>query len=104
MDFGQPIGSEPGFQRPAVIVSSDRFNRSRINTVIVTAVTTNARLAAMPGNVQLEASVAGLPKDCVVNVSQTLVVDRVRLTERIGSLQATHMSRVSNGLRLVLAL
>ena len=104
MDFGQPIGSEPGFQRPAVIVSSDRFNRSRISTVIVTAVTSNARLAAMPGNVQLEAGVAGLPKDCVVNVSQTLVVDRVRLTERIGSLQATHMSRVSNGLRLVLAL
>ncbi|MEX0790499.1 MAG: type II toxin-antitoxin system PemK/MazF family toxin, partial [Actinomycetota bacterium] len=30
VDFGEPAGSEPGYRRPAAVVSSDRFNRSRI--------------------------------------------------------------------------
>jgi mRNA interferase MazF len=103
VDFGEPLGSEPGYRRPALIVSSDRFNRSRIATVIVSAVTSNLRLAAAPGNVELAAGTAGLPKDCVVNVSQTLVVDRARLTEPIGTLAFHIMRRVDDGLRLVFA-
>ncbi|MCI1746954.1 MAG: type II toxin-antitoxin system PemK/MazF family toxin [Acidipropionibacterium sp.] len=104
VDFGEPLGSEPGYRRPALIVSSDRFNRSRISTVIVTAITSSLRLAAAPGNVELEAGEAGLPKDCVVNVSQTLVIDRSRLAQPAGLLEPHLMSRVDDGLRLVLAL
>ena len=36
-DFGEPFGSEPGYERPVLVVSSDRYNRSRIGTVIVTS-------------------------------------------------------------------
>ena len=39
IDFGEPVGSEPAYLRPALVVSSDRFNRSRIATVIVSAIT-----------------------------------------------------------------
>ena len=60
-DFGEPFGSEPGYERPVLVVSSDRYNRSRIGTVIVTALTSNMRLAAAPGNVDQRAGgVAGL--------------------------------------------
>ncbi|WP_103061612.1 type II toxin-antitoxin system PemK/MazF family toxin [Actinomyces qiguomingii] len=102
LDFGDPIGSKPGYRRPALIVSSDRFNRSRIATVIVSAITSNLRLAAAPGNVGIERGEAGLSKQCVVNVSQTLVVDRSRLSDRIGVLPAHLLNRVDDGLRLVL--
>lgn len=104
IDFGVPIGSEPGFRRPAVVVSSDRFNRSRIGTVIVTVLTSNLRLAAAPGNVTLKSGDGGIPKECVVNVSQTMVVDRSRLDEAIGALPASLVGRVDEGLRLVFAL
>lgn len=103
-DFGEPLGSEPGFRRPAVVVSSDRFNRSRIRTVVVTPVTSNLRLAASPGNVELPVGAAGLSKASVVNVCQPLVVDRARLVALIGALDSVSMHRVSNGLRLVLDL
>ena len=103
-DFGEPFGSEPGYERPVLVVSSDRYNRSRIGTVIVTALTSNMRLAAAPGNVELEQGDEGLPKDCVVNVSQTLVVDRLRMVRAIGVLPRHLMNRVDAGLRLVLAL
>lgn len=104
VDFGEPIGSEPGYERPALVVSSDRFNRSRIATVLVTAVTSNLRLAAMPGNVEVERGDAELPKAGVVNVSQTMVVDRSRLARFVGTLPIHLMRQVDDGLRLVLAL
>ena len=87
-----------------LIVSSDRFNRSRIATVIVAAVTTSARAAAAPGNVPLVAGTAGLDRDCTVNVSQLLTVDRTDLEEPLGVLDSRTIRRVDDGLRLVLSL
>lgn len=103
-DFGEPVGSEPGYRRPALVVSSDRFNRSRIRTVIVTAVTSNMRLASAPGNVVVATGAAGLAKHSVVNVTQTMVVDRSRLTTLAGRLPPTLLRQVDDGLRLVLGL
>ena len=103
-DLGEPRGSAPGYRRPVLIVSSDRFNRSRIATVIVAAVTTSARAAAAPGNVPLVAGTAGLDRDCTVNVSQLLTVDRTDLEEPLGVLDSRTIRRVDDGLRLVLSL
>ncbi len=38
----EPSGSEPGYKRPFVIVQSNLFNRSRIGTVVVCALTSNS--------------------------------------------------------------
>jgi len=46
----EPRGSEPGYRRPVVVVSSDDFNQSKIGTVIVAMITSNIRLAGAPGN------------------------------------------------------
>ncbi|MGH3569662.1 MAG: type II toxin-antitoxin system PemK/MazF family toxin [Pseudonocardia sp.] len=104
VDFGEPVGSTPGFRRPALVVSSDRFNRSRISTVIVAAITSNMRLAEAPGNVELPQRAGGLPKPSVVNVSQLLTVDRAMLEQHIGSLDPPHVRTVDAGLRLVLGM
>lgn len=104
IDFGEPVGSAPGYRRPAVVVSSDRFNRSRIGTVIVAAVTSNLRLADAPGNVALPAQGTGLTKRSVVNVSQLVVVDRQILDGRIGLVPSAALPAVDAGLRLVLGL
>ena len=104
VDFGDLVGSEPGYRRPAVIVSSDRFNSSNIATVIVCAVTSNLRLSQAPGNVELVSGTAGLSKPSVVNVSQTLVINKSRLFQRAGSLGLVDMRRIDDGLRLVLEL
>jgi mRNA interferase MazF len=87
-----------------VVVSSDRFNRSRLNTVIVAAITTSARAAAAPGNVALAAGTAGLDRDCAINVSQLLTVDRADLDQPSGMLDTAVTRRVDDGLRLVLGL
>jgi len=100
----EPSGSGPGFRRPLLIVSADGFNRSSIKTVIGAIITSNLRLADVPGNVRLPVRGTGLERPSVVNVSQIITVDRSFLTERIGKLNSPHLTEVENGLRLVLSL
>lgn len=100
----EPRGSEPGYRRPVLVVQADAFNESRIGTVLVATLTTNLRLAEAPGNLRLPRRCAGLPRECVVNVSQVLTLDRRFLAARVGSLPAATMEAVDEGLRLVLSL
>ena len=99
-----PRGSGPGFRRPVLIIQSDSFNVSRIQTIVVAVITSNLQLASAPGNVLLKKRASGLPKDSVVNVSQLLTVDRSVLSPAAQSLAGDQMDRVDEGLRLVLAL
>lgn len=103
-DLGLPRGSAPALRRPVVIVSADEFNRSSLRTVTVAVVTTNVRLAALPGNVALPADATALPEDSVVNVTQVATIDRDALEERVGALPSWLMGKVDDGLRLALAL
>lgn len=103
-DLDEPRGSEPGYRRPVLVVQSDAFNRSRIQTVLVVLLTSNLRLVEAPGNVLIPAKPAGLPKDSVANVSQLLTLDRDFLLERTGKLPPRLMAQVDAGLKVVLAL
>lgn len=100
----RPRGSEPGFRRPVLVVQSDEFNRSRINTVIVVPLTSNMRLASAPGNVALGRRETGLPKSSVANVSQVATVDKRTLTHRVRAVPKSRLDEVELGLRLVLSL
>lgn len=104
VDFGEPFGSEPGFKRPALVVQADPFNASTIATVVVVPLTRSVGLASAPGNVLCRPRDTGLRHPSVANVSQVTVADRRRLRERAGSVTDRVMTRVDEGLRLVLGL
>jgi mRNA interferase MazF len=87
-----------------LVISADAFNRSRIKTVTVAAITSNLRLAAAPGNVALAAGSAGLDRDSVINVSQAVTLDKRDLSARLGNLDDLKMEQVDAGLRLGLGL
>jgi mRNA interferase MazF len=99
-----PAASEPGYRRPLLIIQSDDFNRSRINTVIAVVITSNLRLAEAPGNVVLSKQDTNLPKKSVANVSQLITVDKSFLSERVGKIPSTKLGEVEAGVRLVLSL
>jgi mRNA interferase MazF len=99
-----PLGSEPAYRRPILIVQADSFNRSKIKTIIAAAVTSNLRLAPAPGNVRLTKRQSGLKRDSVVNVSQVVTLNKSFLTERVGRVPASKLREVDEGLRLVLGL
>ncbi len=99
-----PRGSEPGYRRPVVIIQSNDFNRSRINTVIVAAITTNLNLAQAPGNFMISGKSTGLKSKSVVNVSQLLTISKDFLSERVGRLSNKHVLEIDEGIKLVLSL
>ena len=102
VDLGEPSGSEPGYRHPHVVIQNNVFNRSRINTVVVCALTSNLKRAEAPGNVLLEKGEANLPKQSVVNVSQIFTVDKEDLVERIGTLSRTRVGQILDGVSLLL--
>jgi mRNA interferase MazF len=102
-DLGEPVGSQPGYRRPVVVVQSDSFNRSSISTVVCVPLTTNLRLANAPGNVALDSEATGLPKDSIANVSQPTTLDRASLTERVGKLSGSKLDLVLYGIDVVLS-
>jgi mRNA interferase MazF len=104
VDLGAPEGSKPAKRRPVLVVSADPYNHSRLGTVLVTVITSNTRLAAMPGNVFLPASATGLPRDSVVNVTALVTLDKSDLRERVGTTPPMLMRDVDRGLRRVLGL
>ncbi|MCC7201999.1 MAG: type II toxin-antitoxin system PemK/MazF family toxin [Nitrospirae bacterium] len=102
IDLDDPKGSEPWFRHPHVIIQNDVFNKSRINTVVVCALTSNLKLAEAPGNVLLKKGDANLPKDSVANISQVLTVNKSDLGEKIGSLSQSRIRQIVEGFKLLL--
>ena len=101
-NLGEPIGSEPGFRRPVLVVQSDSLNCSALATVICVILTSNLRWAAAPGNVPLSARETGLPKDSIANVSAIMTIDKRMLTERIGRIRKPKLELVFSGIDAML--
>lgn len=103
-DLGEPEGSRPGKRRPVLVIQANSFNASRLNTTLVALITSNTRLAAMPGNVFLPATTAGLPKDSVVNVTALVTLNKTDLHAESGRLPGALLHEVDRGLRSALNL
>lgn len=103
-DLGLPRGSAPALRRPVLIVSADQYNRSELQTVTVAVLTSNTRLAALPGNIAVSVDLSGLDTESVVNVTQVATIDRSVLEQRLGVLPDWLMAQVDAGLQRALAL
>ncbi len=101
VDLGQPIGSEPSYRHPHIVIQNNLFNASRINTVVVCALTSNLKRSQAPGNVLLNKGEADLPKQSVVNISQIYTVNKVDLVEKIGKVSGKRFDEILYGIQLL---
>jgi len=101
IELGIPSGSSPGYRHPHVVIQNNLFNRSKINTVIVCALTSNLKRAKAPGNVLLSKGEANLKKESVVNISQIITVDKLDLVEKIGTLSPKRVRQILEGIKLL---
>lgn len=102
VDFSPGKGSEPMGRRPGLVVQHDRLNDSKLNTVIVLAITSNMIFGDLPGNIILKKGEANMPKNSVINVTQIKTVDKNSLKEKIGSLPRERMAEVHEGIKLIM--
>ncbi len=100
IDSDEGRGSAAGHPHPHVIVQDDVFNNSRLTSVIVCALSTNAKLFNEPGNVLLDLHEGNLDRQSVVVVSRISSVEKSQLGPRIGALSTTRVEAILAGLRL----
>ena len=102
IDMGTPTGSKMAYRHPYVVIQNNLFNKSKINTVVVCALTSNIQKARIPGNVLLDKDEGNLPRQSVVNASQITTVDKSELTEKIGTLSSKRVNEILKGINLVI--
>ncbi len=104
IDWSPGRGSEQTGVRPGLIVQRDAANRnpSYPNTMVV-AISTKGR--DLPFHIRLKPSPQnGLYETSFAKCEQTQTIGKERLVERIGRISNADLTRVSEGLRLVLDL
>ena len=98
-DLSPVVGSEQGGTRPVLIVQNDVGNKHS-PTVIAAAITSQREKAKLPTHIELRAASCGLSRDSVVLLEQIRTIDKRRLKERMGELDAPSMSQVNNALEI----
>ena len=98
-DLSPVVGSEQGGVRPLLIVQNDVGNKHS-PTVIAAAITSQREKAKLPTHIELRAASCGLSRDSVVLLEQIRTIDKRRLKERMGELDAPAMSQVNNALEI----
>ncbi len=98
-DLSPVVGSEQGGVRPVLIVQNNVGNRFS-PTVIAAAITSQKDKTKLPTHIQLQAAGSGLAKDSIVLLEQIRTLDKQRLRERMGQLDALSMDRVDKALQV----
>ena len=96
-DLSPVVGSEQGGIRPVLIVQNDGGNRFS-PTVIAAAITSQRSKANLPTHILLSAADTGLTRDSIVLLEQVRTLDKHRLKEKMGRLDAKSMSMVDQAL------
>lgn len=101
VELVEPRGSEPGYRHPYAVIQNDIFNKSKLQTVVLCALTSNLVRSTAPGNVLLNKEEANLPKRSVVNITQVLTIDKGELQHKIGSLSKKRIREIIDGINLL---
>ncbi len=102
VDLGNPIGHEPAFRRPAVVVSVDILNNGPGEMVVVVPITT--RGYGLRSHVELDADAGGLDHTSYARCDQLRAVSAERVVGRRGMIGPEAMRAIETALRFVLDL
>ncbi|MCL1952849.1 MAG: type II toxin-antitoxin system PemK/MazF family toxin [Oscillospiraceae bacterium] len=102
-DLSPVVGSEQGGIRPVLIVQNDVGNKFS-PTVIAAAITSQKYKTDLPTHIKVDADGSGLARDSIVLLEQVRTLDKRRLKERMGNLEARDMQRVDRALSVSLGI
>lgn len=102
-DLSPVVGSEQGGIRPVLVIQNNLGNRHS-PTVIVAAITSRTTKAMLPTHVGINKSHLGIKQDSTVLAEQIRTIDRRRLREYIGHLNAEQMSTIDQAMLISLGL
>ncbi|MGI8523962.1 MAG: type II toxin-antitoxin system PemK/MazF family toxin [Nocardioides sp.] len=102
VDVDQPVGHEPAFRRPAVVISVDIVNNGPGGLVMVVPMTSAAY--GLRSHVELEPGSGGLGHTSYARCDQLRVISTERVASRRGTVTPDQMRSIDQALRFVLDL
>lgn len=102
-DLSPVVGCEQGGTRPVLILQNDVGNQHS-PTIIAAAITSKHGKHYLPTHIRIYGQVYGLRRNSVILLEQVRTLDRIRLQEYIGSVDARTMRRIDKALSISLGL
>lgn len=99
-DLSPVVGSEQGGIRPVLVIQNNLGNHFS-PTIIVAAITAKLAKPKLPTHIAIKADgTDGIERDSVILLEQIRTIDKVRLKERVCSLENQVMEQVDTALRI----
>lgn len=102
VDLGRPVGHEPAFRRPGIVVSVDILNNGPGGLVVLAPVTSTAY--GLRSHVEVEPGSSGLTHTSYARCDQLRTVSTDRLSWRRGMVAIEALRAIDQALRFVLDL
>lgn len=102
VDLGRPVGHEPAFRRPAVVVSSDILNNGPGELVVVVPITSTSY--DLRSHIEIAVGTSGLEHVSYARCDQIRVVSTERTGARRGEVALDELRSIDRALRFILDL
>ena len=102
VDLGHPIGREPAFTRPAIVVSADVLNNGAGNLVVIVPVGSTSY--GLRSHVEIEQGESGLDHPSYARCDQIRVISTERIVARRGMAAVDEVHAIDQALRFILDL
>jgi len=102
VDWSPGRGSEQSGIRPALIIQNNIGNKYSPTTIV--AACSTAAVKPYPFIVPATRQESGLPKDCAINLSAILTIDKSCLGDKCGALSKEKMAEIDEAIKKSLAL
>ena len=86
-------GSEQAGTRPVLVMQTNAINRFT-TTILAIPFTTNLRRASLPSCIQVASGEGGLSSESVALCHQLRVLDKTRLTKRLGEVNEATLEKI----------
>lgn len=96
-------GSEQAGTRPVLVMQTNAINRFT-TTVLAIPFTTNLRRASLPSCIQVAEGEGGLSSESVALCHQLRVLDKTRLTKRLGEVGDATLEKIETCLLFTLGI
>ncbi|GAC1592005.1 MAG: type II toxin-antitoxin system toxin endoribonuclease MazF9 [Acidimicrobiales bacterium] len=102
VDLGVPVGHEPAFDRPAIVVSSDVLNNSAGNLVVIVPVASTSY--GLRSHIEIAPGRSGLDHPSYARCDQLRTISTDRMVTRRGVAGVDEIQAVDQALRFILDL
>ena len=102
VDLGHPIGHEPAFVRPAIVVSGDVLNNSAGDLIVIVPI--GSMSYGLRSHIELQSGSSGLDHPSYARCDQIRVISTERIVAMRGMAAIEEVHAIDQALRFILDL